>query len=271
MTGTLTFNLEPLGPFKYQSNPYILSMTPIKIPEVERKLIAMWKFDKSKGSTVADSSGNANDGILKGNPIWQPSVGKFKGALLFDGDGDYVQIGNESSFDITNQITVSAWVNISSVPVDWAAIVTKGDTAWRLSTDAGDRRFHFAITESIWLNGQRVVTANEWHHIAGIYDGRQMRTYIDGEMDVSRLCQGNIGSNDYPVYIGENAQETGRYWNGLIDDVRIYSYALSEAELAAIYAGKELGKGGNWPLVLVIAVIAAAAAGCAIYKIKAAV
>ncbi|MBA7709229.1 hypothetical protein ES703_118142 [subsurface metagenome] len=199
------------------------------------KLVGWWKFDETKGSTAADNSGNANDGTLQGDPIWQPSAGKFDGALLFDGDGDYVQIENESSFDITSQITVSAWVNISSVPTDWTAIVTKGDSAWRLSTEQAERKFHFAVSGSTWLNGQRSVSANEWHHVLGVYDGRQMRTYVDGKLDVSRPWGGGIGSNDYPVYIGENSENTGRYWDGLIDDVRIYNYALSKDEITALY------------------------------------
>jgi len=204
-------------------------------------LIGWWKFDESEGSTAADSSGNDNDGSLQGDPVWQPDAGKFAGALAFDGSGDYVRIDDESNFDITGQITISAWVNIASVPADWTAIVTKGDSAWRLSTEYADRRFHFAVSGSAWLNGQRSVSANQWHHIVGVYDGSQMHTYIDGELDAAKSWNQGIASNDYPVYIGENAEQTGRFWRGLIDDVRIYNYALKEADIIALYkngAGK---------------------------------
>ncbi len=204
-------------------------------------LVGWWKFDESEGSIAADSSGNGNDGSLQGDPVWRPNMGKIAGALEFDGSGDYVKIGNESKFDIAGQITVSAWVNIVSIPAEWTAIVTKGDSAWRFSTESADRRFHFAIGGSTWLNGQKRVSANEWHHIVGIYDGRRMRTYIDGKLDVSKSSNEGIRSNDYPVYIGENAEQTGRFWRGLIDDVRIYNYALKEADIIALYeegAGK---------------------------------
>ena len=190
---------------------------------------------RAEGSTAADSSGNGNDGSLQGNPVWRPNAGKFAGALEFDGNGDYVKIDDESNFDITGQITISAWVNIASVPADWTAIVTKGDTAWRLSTEYSDRRFHFAVSGSAWLNGRSSVSANEWHHIVGVYDGSQMHTYIDGELDAAKSWNQGIASNDYPVYIGENAEQTGRFWHGLIDDVRIYNYALKEADIIALY------------------------------------
>jgi len=199
------------------------------------KLVGWWKFDETEGSNASDSSSSGNTGSLVGNPQWRSSAGKVGGALEFDGSSDYVQIENESSFDITNQITVSAWVNISSVPTLWTAIVTKGDSAWRLSTEEADRRFHFAVSNNTWVNGQRSVEANEWHHVLGVYDGEQIRMYVDGKLDVSRPWNDRIGSNDYPVYIGENAETTGRYWDGLIDDVRIYNYALSKGEITALY------------------------------------
>jgi len=62
-----------------------------------------------------------------------------------------------------------------------------------------------------------------------------MRAYVDGKLDVARPWNEGIESNDYPVYIGENAEQTGRFWHGLIDDVRIYNYALKEADIIALY------------------------------------
>jgi hypothetical protein len=199
------------------------------------KLVGWWKFDESEGRSAGDSSGDNHAGMLVGDPQWRPSGGKVGGALEFDGGGDYVRIENELSFDITNHITVSAWVNISSVPVIWTAIVTKGDSAWRLSTEEANQRFHFAVTGETWVNGRRRVEVNEWHHVLGVYDGKQIRMYVDGKLDASRPWKGQIGGNDYPVYIGENAERTGRCWDGLIDDVRIYNYALSKKAVEALY------------------------------------
>jgi hypothetical protein len=59
-------------------------------------------------------------------------------------------------------------------------------------------------------------------------------------LDASCQASGRIQTNDHPVVIGDNAGQPGRYWNGWIDDVRLYSYALGEAEIAALYnAGQE--------------------------------
>ncbi len=118
--------------------------------------------------------------------------------------------------------------------------MTKGDSAWRLSTEEAEQRFHFAVSRSMWVNGRKSVEANEWHHVLGVYDGEQIRTYVDGEFDASMQWNGRIESNDYPVYIGENAEQTGRYWNGLIDDVRVYSYALSDEEIGKLCRAKAM-------------------------------
>jgi len=201
-------------------------------------LLGWWKLDESEGTTVADSSGNGNNGTLQGDPQWRPAEGKIGGAIELDGNGDFVKIANESAFDITGQITIAAWVNISSVPQEWTGIVTKGDSAWRLSTDFANNVFHFGVAEGDYINGQRSVGSNQWHHVAGVYDGSQIKIYVDGKLDASRPRSGPIGTNNFPVCIGENHELRGRYWDGLIDDVRVYNYALSEKEIAALAAAQ---------------------------------
>jgi hypothetical protein len=171
----------------------------------------------------------------KGNPVWRPQGGKLGGALEFDGSGDYVKIDNEAAFDLTSQITISAWVNITSVPQEWTGIITKGDSAWRLSTSFANNVFHFGISRGDYLNGRAAVDSGQWHNVVCIYDGQTMSIYVDGKLDVSRPRTGLIGTNDFPVCIGENIELTGRCFHGLIDDVRIYNYALSEDEVAELY------------------------------------
>ncbi|MGA2172887.1 MAG: sugar-binding protein [Sedimentisphaerales bacterium] len=197
-------------------------------------LVGWWKLDEKEGTTAADSSGNGNDGTLVGNPVWRPQGGKIGGAIEFSGKGDYVEIANESNFDITGQITISAWVNITSVPQEWTGIVTKGDSAWRLSTDFANNVFHFGLARESYLNGRTRVDSGQWHNVVCVYDGRKMSIYVDGNLDVSKPQTGPIATNDFPVCIGENIELTGHCWNGLIDDVRVYNYALSDSEIMAL-------------------------------------
>jgi serine/threonine protein kinase len=210
----------------------------------EGQLVAQWKFDEVKGSNVIDSSGNGLHGKLIGDAkiISDPERGNV---LSLDGDGDYVDCGNKPAFDIIGSITITAWIKVNAFNKDWQAIVTKGDSAWRLSSIQNETRIHFAVTNGppgCYVNGNTLIPTNEWHHVCGTYDGTKIRLYTDGIEDSASpvVYTGGITTNNYPVYIGENAEWTGRCcWNGLIDDVRIYNYALSEAEVKNLYTGRE--------------------------------
>ena len=201
-------------------------------------LVGWWKLDETSGAVAADSSGNGNSGSLQGHPAWRPVGGRIGGAIELNGHGDYVRINNKAPFDITGQVTVSAWVNIRSVPQEWTGIVTKGDTAWRLSTASAQNAFHFGLAPQDFLNGHLQVSPGAWHHVACVYDGQAMSLYVDGNLDASRPRSGPIGSNQFPVCIGENMELTGRGWDGLIDDVRVYNCALSKSRIQALAAGE---------------------------------
>jgi len=74
----------------------------------------------------------------------------------------------------------------------------------------------------------------KWHHIAATYDGATFAIYVDGKLEASEVSTGNMAVSTYNVCIGDNSGATGRYWNGLIDDVRIYKQALTAAEIKVL-------------------------------------
>ncbi len=198
-------------------------------------LVGWWKLDETEGGIAKDSSGGNHNGILNGNAKW--SKGKVGGAIELDGSGDFIRIDDKSAFDFGGQVTIACWVNIRSVPNEWAAIVTKGDSSWRLSTVQGQRKFHASVNSwnRFTVDGSTMVNTNEWHHVATVYDGKEMCIYIDGKLDVTKLWKGGIAKNDFNVLIGENAEQNGRFFDGLIDDVRVYNYALRQADIMALY------------------------------------
>ena len=192
-------------------------------------------MDETEGNSVKDSSGNNHNGILIGNAKW--SQGKISGAVELDGKSAFVQIADKSAFDIGGQVTVACWVKFRSVSNNYAAIVTKGDGSWRLSTAQQQRKFHCSVNNynSIVLNGSNEVAANEWHHVAVVYNNEGVRIYVDGRLDAEKPWKGGIAVNDFDVLIGENAEQKGRFFDGLIDDVRIYNYALKESDIMALF------------------------------------
>ena len=146
------------------------------------RLIAWWKLDDGSGNTVVDSSGNGHNGKLVGDVSWVDGI--TNGALAFDGDGDYIDMGKDSAFDITNQITVSAWIKVNAFNKDWQTIIAKGDSSWRLQRNAGNETLEFAcsglvVPGSDWgpVYGNTDVNDGHWHHIAGVYDQQNICLY----------------------------------------------------------------------------------------------
>jgi hypothetical protein len=201
--------------------------------------VAHWTFDEGAGTTVTDSV-NGLVGTFVGAPDFVAGVPVLGGyALDLDGANDYVDCGYDPLYDMTGDMTVAAWVQIREHTTAWMAAVAQGEYAWRLGNANVDPRAHFGVT--FWSNpvasqdGVVEIPLNEWHHIAGVYEtGGNLTVYVDGEVDAQIAADSPIGISYQNVLIGNNPDSMERFWNGLIDDVRIYNNALSQAELQAI-------------------------------------
>lgn len=209
-------------------------------------LIAWWKFDEKEGRTATDSSGNGRHTTVQGDPSWQPTGGKLGGAIALGGDGDFLTVEDESAFDFTGGVTITTWIKVTSFDRPWQALVTKGDGAWRLQRNNEAETLEFACTglqipngnQYGSLFGSRPISRNEWRHVAAAFDGKRMSLYVDGTLDASQEAWGTINVNDAPVQIGANAERPDRFWNGLIDDLRIYNYGLPEAQIKELATGR---------------------------------
>ncbi|MBN2133320.1 MAG: leucine-rich repeat domain-containing protein [Sedimentisphaerales bacterium] len=189
--------------------------------------VARWELDESVGTTAYDTIGG-NDGVVYGEAVWQPTRGADGGALSFDGVDDYIDCGNGVCFDLTNALTVAAWIKTTASDNFQQSIVSKGDTAWRIDRNGSIGTAEFACTgleaPAGSLFGATEIPAGQWHHVAGVYDGERMYLYVDGVLDASQEAQGFINVNSDPVLIG-------CLWKGMIDDVRIYSEGLNASEI----------------------------------------
>jgi hypothetical protein len=232
-TGVLT--IQALGKVKMvnQENATTTSNNPV----------GWWKMDEGTGLTTADSSGNGNTGTLTNGPTW--ATGKLGNGLSFDGVNDYVNMGNVLNMT-TNDFTVGAWIKTTMVAE--GHIVSKGSNAsgtlkrYILQTVlvSGTYRCGFSISDGdIRTIGSGVINVADgnWHYCVVVFDrDSTAKVYVDGKLDgtpVTLASQVDDLTNTTPFYIGRNA--TGSYFNGLIDDVRIYNRALSAGEVAQMY------------------------------------
>jgi tetratricopeptide (TPR) repeat protein len=225
-----------------------LTMYEHGVSKSPKGLVARWEFEQSKDGMVADTSGNNLHGRLVGHA--QVYADPERGNVLhLDGEGDWVDCGADARFDITDEITVSAWIKVGKFDKTWQAIVTKGDSTWRLLRDRTTDAPVFACTGVNTLgrpygtlSGHANVNDSKWHHVAGVYDGRKLSLYVDGELDTFTPAGAftRINTSRDHVLIGGNAgTQPPREWNGLIDDLRIYSYAFPPGDIKALHEGKE--------------------------------
>ena len=265
------------GPFKFESKPYILTLAPIQIVEADRKLIAWWKFDEAEGDTMSDSSGNNHVGTLVSGPQWQPAGGKVGGALAFDGDGDFIDCGHDEGLNITGAVTIAAWIKLSKSTDDQKIAGNQDDISggYKLSIFSDKAELEVrdsgnALRNNRFVGGGTILQPGVWYHIVGTYSqGGSIKTYVNAKLDREQKTTNILAASSGPLKIGCEPFNDGIcLFNGLMDDLRIYSYALSQAEIAKIYVGKELREGRNWIPVVVIVVIAVVVVGLAIRRKK---
>jgi uncharacterized repeat protein (TIGR03803 family) len=196
-------------------------------------LVAAYGFNEGGGSIAGDASGRGHAGRIK-QAQWSAG-GKFGGALDFDGTNDWVTIRDAAALDIRNAITIEAWVNPRTLS-GWNTIVLKeSDDGLAYALYANDSLPQSAGYVNVG-GADRSVTSlqplqvDAWTHVAMTYNGSLMRLYIGGFEVKRRSLTGRILSTDGALRIGGNSV-WGEYFDGLIDEVRIYNRALSMTEI----------------------------------------
>jgi concanavalin A-like lectin/glucanase superfamily protein len=205
----------------------------------DASLVALWRLNDAAGTTATDDSPNGNNGALQGDPEWTPGV--LEGALAFDGDGDYVDCGNDAVFDITEQITLAIWVNANDMlNGEHNCWLGKGDNAYAIKHQSGNN-LEFFIYSGDWYSTNYTTDLDtligEWHHMTGTFDGDELLFYLDGEVAETLAFSGAISTATHNVTLGENSQATGRYFDGMLDDARIYNRALTQEEILIVMLG----------------------------------
>jgi hypothetical protein len=211
---------------------------------LDPSLVGWWKLDEGSGLVASDSSGNGNDGTIGGSPNWI-AAGKIDGALEFNGTDCYINVGNGSSLQIRDEITIAFWIKSSGFGSNgWAAIISKGDGSWRMSRSANTgSSLHMGVggttvAGNTYFDATTEVTDNEWHHGAGVYDGSRAIIYIDGVEDASISATGQLASASQDVLICDNADYSGqRLLAATLDDIQLYNRALTPDEIQTVMKG----------------------------------
>jgi hypothetical protein len=231
-------------------------------------LVGYWSLDDIQGTLVPDHSGTGNDGTIKGAP--QQIDGPFGKALQFGGLDDCVDCGNAPSLDLTEKVTLACWVKTTDAG-DPAGGQMGGQNHYisKHNSYQVKHRTNLLIF-AIWDNGAPYATRisidksfnEEWHHVVGTYDGKVLRTYVDGKMEGEAAHVGDIDRISLNVNIGKNPNQNDQNMKGGIDEVQIYNRDLTAAQVLEVFAGgvasfarasepdpADGAKGVAWPMV----------------------
>jgi prepilin-type N-terminal cleavage/methylation domain-containing protein len=218
-----------------------LTLTPINDTS---GLAGYWKFDEGSGTTANDSSSNGNKGTLMNGPSWVTgSSCKVGNCLSFDANTTYVSVLFSSSLNITGPLSMTAWIKPSSGycgPNGAGGIAGNNRWVdWAIQIICSNRTIQFETTTSTIVTittPGNAFSFDTWNHVAFAYDGTQIVIYVDGAAKKISAMSGAVQGSVQGTGLGSDANSnSGRLFNGPIDDLRIYNRALSAAEIQTIY------------------------------------
>ncbi|WP_428939597.1 LamG-like jellyroll fold domain-containing protein [Fontivita pretiosa] len=196
-------------------------------------LVAAYGFEEGAGATTtADVSGNNNTGAVNG-ATWTTS-GRFGNALSFNGTSNYVTVNDAASLDLSTGMTLEAWVFPTATTGVRDVIIKEGSNVDIYNLYA--RNWRGAPEANVFVGGINrtaegpTLSANVWTHLAGTYDGVTLRLYINGAEAAALAVAGSIPASTGALRIGGNSI-WGEFFQGIIDEVRIYNRALAPSEI----------------------------------------
>jgi len=234
--------------------------------------IAHWKFDETNGTTAADSGPFRLDGaLLNMNPVgWY--TGKVDGGLLFDGADDVMRVEHQDVLILSDEsFSISAWLYTQNLPETSMVLFSKGSSVsdddpktsgrwFEIKTSGNSLRF--AIDDNskesvVAINDVSSVLPYRWTHIVGVRNAEDsmLKLFINGALQSDAADETGSISQTEDLYIGNNHSGSGPFY-GILDEISMYNYALSEYEVKAIYGlaadvpdafGKEMNPVQNYP------------------------
>jgi len=205
------------------------------------QLVAWYKLDEGGGTTASDSSGNGYDGTTSADPVWV--AGYTGSALSFRGQfgsADYVACGtfDPTALGTPGQMSVTYWVKWNGYNGRYQSFIAKrfewDQTNWVWHVGMGPAAdtvfFWTGDGNDVWLGAPPPVGV--WTHVAITTDGTILRMYYNGVLQISGPYTLGSGTTTTPVRFGSTNAFDGL--NGVMDDVRFYGYALSQAEILSV-------------------------------------
>lgn len=206
-------------------------------------LVGYWDFD----GNANDKSGNGNNGVVNGATLTADRLGKANSAYLFDGTKGSIVVPSSPLLNPVNQLTIAFWFKKNGITGSYSPIIFKGgdkqigtwnnreysvwlnsQSQFHVTSAGGGGEEHYLVSSALAQTGwiHFVTTVDRQNHV--------MKTYINGVLDTQQTdSYSTFNKNNYDlVFGGTGEQGYGfSYFNGVLDDVRIYNRALSSVEI----------------------------------------
>jgi hypothetical protein len=206
------------------------------LSDITSDLEGHWTFDDG----TADDSAGTNHGTLEGPSIWT-----YKGRKGLNLSDNYVDLGSPAALQISTNLTISTWFKSNGNSMDGDMISTAGDdgtNGYRLGIKHDDEsELVFLIGDAsgydVVYSNNANINDNQWHKVAATYDGSDLKLYIDGVFNNSTPCARTITYANNLNFGRRPTDGDGNhnYFNSFLDEIRIYSRALSEMDVVALW------------------------------------
>ena len=225
----LAFTRNPSGEFVAPEGSEELKL---KRRETATDKVAQWRLNETSGNQARDSRGSNHGTYSGGYTLNQPgAMPDGDAAVGLDGTSGRIVVPDASSLEPSSAISIEAWVKPTMTSS--AHGIARKNMSYFFKINTGN------IVWGIWSGGQLKYlmtplpagfTTNQWHHFVATYNGSTLAVYIDGELFTSTPATGAVDGGTAELHIGSH--NAGEYFNGTLDDVSLYSRALSSTEIS---------------------------------------
>ena len=198
-------------------------------------LVAFYPFN----GNANDASGFNNSGTVSGASLVSDRWGNTASAYSFDGINDNVRILSSTSLNFQNSVTINFWIKVGeffdreAYPLShgnwenrWKISITNKHIRWTVKTNQGTKD----------LDSETELILNTLYNVTALYDGSDYEIYINGELDAFSSFSGLIPTTTIDLMIGQVLPGNTQYnFKGVLDDIRIYNYALSYNSIQLLY------------------------------------
>lgn len=207
--------------------------------------VSHWKLDETTGSTVLDSIGGQH-GTLGSGGTWTPTDGAVQGAVRINTASQGITIPYNAALDMEGSFTVAGWINTTGAtswkPILGVELATNQHNYWLGVNNLRPRVIVYNGSDH-YVTASNTITPGLWYHLVGMYDAdvQEVRIYVNGTLTQTQTVSGPLQATPGVLYLGRGVTT---YTQGKVDDVYLFDRAITDSDIAMLYAEAPEGTAG---------------------------